>query len=220
MGKRDQSALVELLDIMAKIPWWLGAGMAVAAYFILHHYATVDLGFTFAFGTEPESTKQQLGKMFAQVMQYLIPLALGLGAILSGIRQSNRQRPVKVRTALPKRTLGQMSWQDFELATADAFRAQGYGVELQGGGSADGGIDLVLERDNERYLVQCKHWRANKVGVPIVRELYGVMAAEGIAGGFVVTSGSFTRQAHQFAAGREIELIDGNQLMRMLKELG
>jgi restriction system protein len=219
MGNRDGSALVDLLEITAKVPWWLGTSLAAGAYLVLHHYATADLGFTFAFGTEPESTRQQLGKMFAQLMQYLVPLALGLGAILSLMRQYRRQRPVKARTSLAKRTLGQMSWQDFELATAEAFRGQGYAVELQGGGSADGGIDLILKRDNERYLVQCKHWRANNVGVPIIRELYGVMAAEGIAGGFVVTSGGFTRQARDFASGREIELIDGKQLMGMLRKL-
>jgi Restriction endonuclease len=47
----------------------------------------------------------------------------------------------------------------------------------------------------ERFLVQCAQWRAFKVGVDVVRELYGVMAAKGAAGGFVVTSGKFTDDA-------------------------
>jgi restriction system protein len=53
----------------------------------------------------------------------------------------------------------------------------------------DGGIDLALRKDGELHLVQCKHWRARKVGVEIVRELYGVMAARGAVGSYVVSSG-------------------------------
>ena len=77
---------------------------------------------------------------------------------------------------------------------------------------ADGGVDLVLKKNNETHFVQCKQWKAYKVGVQIVRELYGVMAAKGAVGGYVVTSGVFTDEAKSFAEGRNIELIDGNIL--------
>ena len=65
-------------------------------------------------------------------------------------------------------------------------------------------------------LVQCKQWKAYKVSVNIVRELYGVMAAQGAAGGFVVTSGVFTADARSFAQGRNIELIDGAALKKIV----
>lgn len=80
------------------------------------------------------------------------------------------------------------------------------------------GVDLALARGHERYLVQCKQWRARQVGVSVVRELYGVMAAERVAGGYVVTSGSFTKDAKEFAAARHIELIDGNELSALLRD--
>nr|WP_246295105.1 restriction endonuclease [Schlegelella koreensis] len=32
-------------------------------------------------------------------------------------------------------------------------------------------------------MVQCKQWRAFKVGVQVVSEFYGVMAAQGAVGG-------------------------------------
>ncbi len=51
-----------------------------------------------------------------------------------------------------------------------------------------------------------------------VRELLGVMTAAGAAGGYVVTSGTFTEEARRFAAGREIELIAGDALARMIRE--
>jgi restriction system protein len=112
-----------------------------------------------------------------------------------------------------------MSWQEFEMLVGEAFRRGGYSVNETGGGGADGGIDLVLRKDGEKYLVQCKQWRANKVGVPIIRELYGAMAATGAAGGFVVTSGVFTQEAKDFAAGRNIDLIDGAELHEIIKQV-
>ena len=54
--------------------------------------------------------------------------------------------------------------------------------------------------------------------MPVVRELYGVMAALGAAGGFVVTSGRFTAEAEAFASGRNVQLLDGPKLQRMLKQ--
>ena len=58
----------------------------------------------------------------------------------------------------------------------------------------------------------CKRWRARKVGVEIVRELYGVMTARGAVGGYVVSAGEFSEEAKGFAAGRNIDLWNGARL--------
>lgn len=104
------------------------------------------------------------------------------------------------------------------MLVGEGFRRRGYAVRETGGGGADGGVDLVLRQGGETFLVQCKQWKAFKVGVATVRELYGVMAAQGAAGGFVVTSGRFTREAEAFAAGRNIQLVDGVGLVQLLRE--
>ncbi|WP_377014718.1 restriction endonuclease [Comamonas sp. JC664] len=65
--------------------------------------------------------------------------------------------------------------------------------------------------------MQCKQWKAQRVGVATVRELYGVMAARGATGGFVVTSGRFSNDAQAFARGRNITLVDGPQLLAMVQ---
>jgi restriction system protein len=93
-------------------------------------------------------------------------------------------------------------------------------VAETGGGGADGGVDLILWKSGEKFLVQCKQWKAFKVGVDVVRELYGVMAAKGSAGGFVVTSGRFTEEASKFASGRNISLIDGPKLQKLIRQAG
>ncbi|MNR49385.1 Restriction endonuclease [compost metagenome] len=98
----------------------------------------------------------------------------------------------------------------------EALRRQGYTVNETKMGP-DGGVDLVLRKDGEVFLVQCKQWRAYKVSVQVVRELYGVMAAHGATGGFVVTTGDFTAEARKFSAGTSIQLIDGKSLTRWFK---
>jgi len=77
---------------------------------------------------------------------------------------------------------------------------------------------VLSANQGEHHFVQCKHWRATKVPVTVVRELYGVMAAQGAASGFVVTAGEFTRDARDFASGRNVELINGAALAAMLRE--
>lgn len=73
-----------------------------------------------------------------------------------------------------------------------AFRLRGYAATEIGGGGADGGVDLVLARGGEKFVVQCKQWKAFKVGVDVIRGLYGVMATKGAPGGYLVTCGRFT----------------------------
>ena len=51
----------------------------------------------------------------------------------------------------------------------------------------------------------------------MVRELHGLMIAKGALGGFVVTSGRFTQEAKDFAAGRNIRLVDGEALFALIQ---
>jgi len=113
-------------------------------------------------------------------------------------------------------TIRTLSWQEFELLVGEAYRQQGYQVTETGGGGADGGIDLKLERASEVVLVQCKQWKVYKVGVKPIRELFGVLAAEGATKAIFVTSGVFTQEAQTFAEGKPVELIDGEALEKLI----
>ena len=108
-----------------------------------------------------------------------------------------------------------MGWNQFELMAADGFRQRGYTVSETGGGGGRS-VDMVLTRGQEHFLVDCKPWRSNAVGVAPLRELQGLMATRGAVGGFVLTSGIFTPEAIHFAEGRNIQLIDGAALRDLL----
>jgi len=91
----------------------------------------------------------------------------------------------------------------FEELVGSLMEDQGYGVQLTSRG-ADGGVDIYATRatalGNLRFLVQCKRFAAHRrVGVGVVRELAGLVAAQHATGGAVVTSSFFTNGAEAFA---------------------
>src|SRR5690606_12645843 len=98
--------------------------------------------------------------------------------------------------------------------------AMGYRSELTKR-SADGGIDIVAIKDEPisggTYLIQCKDW-SSPVGEPVLRDLYGLVVAEAANKGIIITTGSFTKSAEQFAQGKQLELIDGSQLNALLAQ--
>ncbi len=88
--------------------------------------------------------------------------------------------------------------------------------------TGDGGIDVEAYDTRPffagKYIVQCKDWE-QPVGEPVIRELYGVTMAAGANKGILISSGSFTRQAQEFAKGKPLELIDGETLRALLGSL-
>ena len=122
----------------------------------------------------------------------------------------------KTSRNVSQNSLGNMSWQDFEYLVGEYFRRRQFSVEKTKSG-ADGGVDLIATKGMEKYLIQCKHWKAYKVGVNVVRELLGVMVGVGATGGFVVTSGEFTKDAIDFAKANNILILDGKELLNSMR---
>lgn len=217
--RKNTSPLEDLFGIASVLPWWAGVALAVVSYVMLHRYAVAEVPANVATAQLGQMVAGQLIKSLSTYFQYILPLVLLAGSLVSIL--GRRKRASLVRDAAQGNTGGairNMRWQDFELLVGEVFRLRGFSVAETGGGGADGGIDLKLRRGSEVFLVQCKQWRSRKVPVNVVRELYGVMAAQGAAGGFVVTSGVFTPDARSFAEGRNIEFVDGKVLSAMLKK--
>lgn len=218
MSRRNNSALEGLLDIAKMLPWWIDIAIAIIAYFWLHSIATNEVVVMAQPGKMGEFVAGQLFKTFATVGQYLLSFVFLLGAALSFFGRQKREHLLsETKQRSKQNALLDMSWREFEMLVGEAFRQRGFTVVEMGGNGPDGGVDLVLKKSGETHLVQCKQWKAFKVGVQVVRELFGVMAAKGAVSGYVVTSGVFTSEAKAFADGRNIELIDGTMLTRMIQ---
>ena len=216
--QRKTGPVGDLMGLVAMLPWWVGMVLAPVLYLLLHQVATQQI----AVVAQPG----QIGPMFTHILwkgaagagQFILPVICLAGAGMSAWQRRRRQALLAdVTQSKASDALDGMSWREFESLVGEGFRLQGYQVVETGGGGPDGGVDLVLTKGGEKFLVQCKQWRAFKVGVDVVRELYGVMAARGATGGFVVTSGRFTDDANSFAQGRNVQLIDGPKLHNLLR---
>lgn len=217
MARRNESSLIVELF---KAPWWISAILAVISY----------LGLRFLLPSILQNSagllSQGVAKAAPSLAMLISPVFVFTGitsAIVSVITKmkedtnSGRKRELYERQkSLPD--ISALKWREFEEFIGEAYRRQGYQVEERGGNEPDGGIDLILRKKGEKVLVQCKHWEAEQVGVKIVRELYGVMAAEGATKGIIVTTGYFTRDAEMFAHGKPLSLIRGNELSRLIEE--
>jgi len=219
--RRHSGFLEDIMSIAARMSWQAGVTAAVLSWAALH-LAAVLFSPSRAVTTVGElgsyAARSLLGTM-ATLLQYVVPVCLLIGTLASRLMRS-RDRGLLQQAHLGGRdALRRMTWREFERLVAQAFRDRGYDVTRSESGP-DGGVDLVAGKGAERVLVQCKHWRAQKIGVKIVRELHGVVAAQGASRGSVVTSGVFTREARVFAQACSIELIDGNGLDTLIREVG
>jgi restriction system protein len=219
MGRRRTTVLDESLELISRLPWWAGVAGALVSFLVMRAIVGMDL----AAGVNPRDmsglmTRVMVGGL-ATAGQWILPLVFLGGAVFSYVKQRKRSQ-LHADAVAQRGTAGvaTMSWQDFERLVGEYFRRRGFAVSETGGGGADGGVDLVATKGKDRYLVQCKHWRAMTVGVVPVRELYGVMAANRAAGAFMVTSGSFTEEAKGFAEGRELQLVDGKALVHEMRK--
>jgi restriction system protein len=105
----------------------------------------------------------------------------------------------------------------FEDYIADLYSRLGYDTELVGG-SYDGGIDVIAQKDGIKHYIQCKKFITSKVGVSQVRDFYGAMAGKLSKGkGLFITTNIFTTEAEKFAEDKPIELIDGDELLSLIK---
>jgi restriction system protein len=204
MSRRNES----LPEVLIKLPWQVSA---VAAVFVP---AFMRWGVAAVWGGNP------MFQPLATLATSLAPLAViffGFMAFLSFWSAKKRRALVDRQTSLE--SIQALPWKEFEFMVAEAYRRQGYEVDISLGKGADGGVDLVLRKAGRVALVQCKQWKVYSVGAPVIREQFGIMTAEQADEVIIVTSGKFTREAEMFAQGKPIELVDGPRLLELVKQV-
>jgi hypothetical protein len=128
--------------------------------------------------------------------------------------------PVQQKPTAPQTTaelleqLRSIDWFQFEKLVGLVYRKLGYTV-TSGGANPDGGIDLVIEKDGQRSVVQCKQWKTWNVGVKAAREFLGALTDAGIPKGIFITLCGYTGEAKQLADKHGIEIINETGLALM-----
>jgi len=193
-----------IIEDLIELPWQVGAVLA----FLCYPGALIIAGFM---------ASNPILKGLASVVLLLWPLfsiLCGLAALKSFIRERKTRNLFKQNQSIGR--IRSITWRQFESYVGEAFRQKGYFV-VETPDGPDGGVDLVLRKDGEKTYVQCKHWKAYKVGVEKVRALLGSMTAGGADHGVLVTTGHFTSSAIRFGQQHGIKLVNGKDLEYMIR---
>ena len=195
------------IDLLVELPWWVSVLVSATAYVMMAHVLP---------------SIQTDNKITAMVFKaFLIPAPYIAGMILLAAPfafLNARRKAIQLDAQRNIKTVRNLHWRNFEELVAEAYRRKGYRV-TEGGYGADGGIDLELRKDGQLTLVQCKQWKTQKVGVNVVREMFGVLTARQANHFIIISSGTYTQQAIDFAAGKPIELIDGTKLLALVNHV-
>lgn len=191
-----------ILKELAKSPWWMGFGVGLIGYVALTYLLPA---------LAHDSSLLPSGSGGLNLVGTIWLLACSGASLLSLFATYLRRRLYDA--VGDTKDLAQLSWQQFETFVGEHFRRQGFSVRETGSASGDGGVDLVLHRDGERHVVQCKHWKARKVGVGVVRELVGTVHLTGAERGYLVTFGAVSKEAMRAAREGDISVVSGNEML-------
>jgi restriction system protein len=163
-------------------------------------------------GQDPFSFIPQPVNNYAFIILGVITGGISLGFLVNCLRKHR----IRLEDAYTLEELLGMLPEDFEVLIAEIFRSYGYQVEVLGG-NGDHGVDVVVLTDQgEKWIFQCKRYNGS-VGEPVVRDLYGTMLHEEAQRAYLITTGSFTRQAQVWVTGKTIVLYDGEALIRLIR---
>ena len=199
---RDESTVADLMDM----PAWLFLALLLGG---------VVLAIVIAVGIDVyRRTPGAVLNVLLPIL--LVPFFGGLFWLSSRQRLLRQRRLAETSTA--HRLMILMPDEMEDMAT-ELYRLQGYVVtENKRPDLQDGGVDFEVSRRGKTWLVQVKHWR-QEVTVKEVRELWGIVASEGAAGGILIGTSGFSPPAREFADGKDLTLIDGPQFLKLRSHL-
>lgn len=122
--------------------------------------------------------------------------------------------------------LAAMDWQDFEHLIRELFEKEfsGRGAEVKiTQASRDRGVDAVVFDPDPihggKYVIQAKRY-THTVDVSSVRDLCAVVKKEGASRGILVTTSTYGADAYAFANNEPTTLLNGAELLGLLKKHG
>ncbi|MCU5415001.1 restriction endonuclease [Bacillus wiedmannii] len=147
----------------------------------------------------------------------LLLLVFLIGFVMRGPHVTPEEiRTHRVQQAATRGNLEIMDPREFEYFVADFFRSLGYKVQVTSG-SNDGRKDIILYKGNEMKFVEVKRYTKSSIGRPFIQKLHSAIVDADAVGGYFVTLSHFNKNARQYATNKNIELIDGDSLINMMK---
>lgn len=203
MTKKNTS----FFNLLTQAPWWVPVAVAAITYvFLVMILPNIQTG------------NPIINAIFTALSQ-AAPFFTGVFLLATPFTYFNSRRKQRL---LDRQqyidSIKALSWKEFEELVAEAYRRQGFRV-IENGFGPDGGVDVKLSKNKQTTLVQCKQWKSKKVGVAVIREMFGILTAENASKVVIICCGGFTREASNFAENKPIELIGGTELLSIVKNI-
>jgi restriction system protein len=125
--------------------------------------------------------------------------------------------PTARELALRFEAVRSMSGAQFEVFTADLFRALGHQAVVLGG-AGDQGVDVIVNRRGERVAVQCKNHK-RPVGNRPVQEVFAGARHHRCVEACVVAPGGYTRGALALARSTDVSLVDADTVRQWIRKV-
>jgi restriction system protein len=195
--------LALVLSNLFRLRWWLPP-LALALLVVSHaHWIPALAARLPSFGGIAPGI-EQLAPYALRSLYALVPLTLL--AAFRPWRAEQFNRSAELEHLSPRVLQGRL---------AETFRACGYAVHVR---SLDvNGPDLLLSRDGERMLVQCRHWSRREVDTDQLRALCGQVSREKASGALLLTRARFSVEAMRFLRDVPIVVIDERGLRDLLE---
>jgi len=129
---------------------------------------------------------------------------------------AKEDRFMRDSVSMAPRRFADLSGSAFEDLLVSLYGAMGYSVQKTGK-TGDAGCDLVVNMDNERWVVQAKRYTGS-VGIAAVQEANTAKALYNCGRAMVVTTSSFTKEAYEAARANNVKLIEGDELEASLSK--
>jgi HJR/Mrr/RecB family endonuclease len=142
---------------------------------------------------------------------FLTGLALLLWALLRAMREQRFARTM-VRAELNASGQLDISSAQLQKMTLELYRSLGYKVERKAGSRRHGAEVLVRGVNGKKWLVHCRDW-GGPAGEDAVQEFSASLEQSGVDGGILITCGTFSRAARDWANGRPISLMEGHEFL-------
>lgn len=124
--------------------------------------------------------------------------------------------PTARELALRFEAVRSMTGSQFEVFTADLFRAMGHQAVVLGG-AGDQGVDIIVNRCGERVAVQCKNHK-KPVGNRPVQEVYAGARHHRCVEACVVAPAGYTRGAIALASSTGVSLYDADTVHQWIRK--
>lgn len=167
-----------------------------------------------------------IGTFYPQIINFVYLAVIGIPAyiIYKFIKKKYNEKQYKAERLKRMQTIDAIRLEfrsnpyEFEKFVAELFGYMGYSTQVTSK-SNDGGKDIIMFKDNRKYVVEVKLYDINnKIGREKIQKLHSAMIDSKANGGaFFVTTSDFTKNAEEYAAKYNIKLVNGDKLAKIVQ---